>query len=204
MRCIAGICRRAPLGGGEIQRLGARMGSDQDGRPFSAGRSSSGLSNPGLACHERGRAGANERRIFLLSTPSCAEPDRDRAQDSGGVTGRVQPHLQHTSRLIRGRGPDAAHFDEKASMPQRSWSGMSTVSMGQNRPRCCAGLTAPAGQARAGGLPKRSTVIPNSRWIVWPNPCARCGRRRAAADSASLRTRPKRWRRRLPSGRRSG
>jgi adenylate cyclase len=30
------------------------MGSDKDGRPFSAGRFSSGVRNPGLACHERG------------------------------------------------------------------------------------------------------------------------------------------------------
>jgi len=56
----------------------------------------------------------------------------------------------------------------------------------------------------SGELPKRSTVIPNQEWIAWPNSCARRGRARAAAGSASLRTRSKHWRRRWPSGRRSG
>ena len=61
------------------------------------------------------------------------------------------------------------------------------------------------GSARLSGeLPKRSTVIPNHGWIAWPNSCARRGRARAAAGSASLRTRSKHWRRRWPSGRRSG
>jgi NAD(P)-dependent dehydrogenase (short-subunit alcohol dehydrogenase family) len=32
-------------------------------------------------------------------TPSCAEPDSGRPQDSGGVAGRVRPHLRHTFRL---------------------------------------------------------------------------------------------------------
>jgi short chain dehydrogenase len=52
MRCFAGLCRRSPLEGRQIQRAGARMGSDKDGWPFSAGRSSSGLCHPGVACHE--------------------------------------------------------------------------------------------------------------------------------------------------------
>jgi hypothetical protein len=51
-------------------------GSDKDGRRFSAGRSASRMRNAGVACHERGRVGAIERRVFLSSTPSCAEPDR--------------------------------------------------------------------------------------------------------------------------------
>src|SRR6266436_1863104 len=43
--------------------------------------------------------GYRERRVFLSSTPSCAEPDRGRPQDSGGVADRVRPHLRHSSRL---------------------------------------------------------------------------------------------------------
>ena len=81
VRCFAGICRRSPLERRQSQRAGAWMGSDKDGRPFSAGRSASGMRNPGVACHERGRVGAIERRVFLSSTPSCAEPDRGRHQD---------------------------------------------------------------------------------------------------------------------------
>jgi NAD(P)-dependent dehydrogenase (short-subunit alcohol dehydrogenase family) len=73
--------------------------SDKDGRPFSAGRSSSGMRNPGVACHQRGQIGTIERRVFLSSTASCAEPDRGRPQDSGGVAGRVWPHLRRISRL---------------------------------------------------------------------------------------------------------
>ncbi len=99
VRCFAGICRRSPLERRQSQRAGAWMGSDKDGRPFSAGRSASGMRNPGVACHERGRVGAIERRVFLSSTPSCAEPDRGRHQDSGRAAGRVPPHLRHTSRL---------------------------------------------------------------------------------------------------------
>jgi hypothetical protein len=38
-------------------------------------------------------------RVFLSSTPSCAESDRGRPQDSGRIAGRVRPHLWHTSRL---------------------------------------------------------------------------------------------------------
>ena len=75
------------------------MGSDKNGRPFSAGRSSSGLRNPGVACHERRRVGEIDWRVFLSSTPSCAESDRGRPQDSGRIAGRVRPHLWHTSRL---------------------------------------------------------------------------------------------------------
>jgi NAD(P)-dependent dehydrogenase (short-subunit alcohol dehydrogenase family) len=44
----------APLGRRESQRTGAWMGSDKDGRRFSAGRSASRMRNPGVACHERG------------------------------------------------------------------------------------------------------------------------------------------------------
>jgi hypothetical protein len=84
VRCFAGICRRSPLEGRQIQRAGARMGGDKDGRAFSAGRSSSGVRNPGVADHERGRLGAIDRRVFLSSAPSCAEPDRGQPQGSGG------------------------------------------------------------------------------------------------------------------------
>jgi hypothetical protein len=48
---------------------------------------------------EFGRVRAIERRVFLSSTPLCAEPDRGRLQNSGGVAGRVRPHLRHTCRL---------------------------------------------------------------------------------------------------------
>jgi len=34
------------------------MGANEDGRPFRPGRSSLRVRNPGLACHERGRARA--------------------------------------------------------------------------------------------------------------------------------------------------
>jgi hypothetical protein len=59
----------------------------------------SGLCNAGVARHERGRVGAIERRVFLLSTPSSAEPDRGRQQNAGGVAGRMRPHLGDTFRL---------------------------------------------------------------------------------------------------------
>ena len=108
VRCFVGVCRRSPLERRESQRAGAWMGSDKDGRRFSAGRSASRMRNPGGACHERGRVGAIERRVFLSSTPSCAEPDRGRPQDSGGVAGRVRPHLRHTSRLTR--APDGTQL----------------------------------------------------------------------------------------------
>ena len=49
---FTGICRRSPLEGRQIHCTGAWMGSDKDGRPFSTGRSSSGLRNPGVACYE--------------------------------------------------------------------------------------------------------------------------------------------------------
>ena len=52
VRCFAGICRRSPLERRESQRAGARMGSDKDGWPLGAGRSSPGVRNSGLACHE--------------------------------------------------------------------------------------------------------------------------------------------------------
>jgi NAD(P)-dependent dehydrogenase (short-subunit alcohol dehydrogenase family) len=52
LRCFARLCRRSPLERRQIQRAGAWMGSDKDGRPFSTGRSSSGVRNPGVACHE--------------------------------------------------------------------------------------------------------------------------------------------------------
>ena len=102
LRCLAGICRRSPLERRQSQRAGAWMGSDKDGRFFSAGRSASRMRNPDVACHERGRVGAIERRVFLSSTPSCAEPDRGRPRDSGRAAGRVRPHLRHTSRLTEG------------------------------------------------------------------------------------------------------
>src|SRR3984893_11560352 len=108
VRCFAEICRRSPLERRRIQRTGAWMGSDKDGRRFSAGRSASRMRNTGVACHERGRVGAIERRVFLSSTPSCAEPDSGRPQDSGRVAGRVPPHLRHISRLTRAAGWYAA------------------------------------------------------------------------------------------------
>jgi short chain dehydrogenase len=86
LRCFAGLCRRSPLERRQIQCAGAWMGSDKDGRPLSAGRSSSGVRNPGLACYERGRVGAVDWWVFLPSTPSCAEPDRERRQNAGRVT----------------------------------------------------------------------------------------------------------------------
>jgi NAD(P)-dependent dehydrogenase (short-subunit alcohol dehydrogenase family) len=76
-------------------------GRDKDGRPLSAGRSASGVHNPGVARHERGPFGAIDGRVFLSSTPSRAEPDRGRPQDSRGAAGRVRPHFRHTSRLTR-------------------------------------------------------------------------------------------------------
>src|ERR1700737_358878 len=106
--CFSGIFRRSPLERRESQRTGAWMGSDKDGRRFSAGRSASRMRNPGVACHERGRVGAIERRVFLSSTPSCAEPDSVRPQDAGRVAGRVPPHLRHISRLTRAAGWNTA------------------------------------------------------------------------------------------------
>ena len=76
VRCIAGICGRSPLERRQIQRAGTRMGSDKNGRSFGPGRSSPGMCHPGLARHERGRAGAIDGWVFLSSTPSCAEPNR--------------------------------------------------------------------------------------------------------------------------------
>jgi len=81
----------------DVQSTGAWMGSDKDGRPLSTGRSSSGVRNPGLACYERGRIGAIDRRVFLSSTPSCAEPDCERRQDPGGATRGVPSDLWRAS-----------------------------------------------------------------------------------------------------------
>jgi len=54
------------------------------------------------------------------------------------------------------------------------------------------------------GIEKRARVIADSQRIVSSSPCARHERATAVAGSASPRMRPKRWRRHLPSGRRSG
>ena len=83
VRCFAGICRRSSLERRQIQCARAWMGSDKHGRPLSAGRSSSGVRNPGLACHERGRVCAIDLLVFLSSTPSYPERDRQRCRDSG-------------------------------------------------------------------------------------------------------------------------
>lgn len=61
----------------QIERAGARLGGDEDGRPFSAGRSASGLPNPGMAGHQRRRVGTFERWVFLSAAASFAEPDRE-------------------------------------------------------------------------------------------------------------------------------
>ena len=97
---------------------------------LSTGRSASGVRNAGLACHERGRVGAIHRGVFLSSTTACAEPDRSCAQDSGRVAGGMQAHLWHTSRLTRGRGPDAAVESDcplpplvRAASSERHWRG---------------------------------------------------------------------------------
>ena len=97
LRCFARLCRRSPLERRQIQCAGAWMGSDKDGRPLSAGRSSSGVRNPGLACYERRRAGAIDRWVFLSSTPSCAEPDCERRQDPGGATRGMPSDLWRAS-----------------------------------------------------------------------------------------------------------
>ena len=74
---------------------------------------------------EFGRVRAIERRVFLSSTPSCAEPDRGRPQDSGGVAGRVRPHLRHSFRLTL--RPDGTHPGQLVFRPTRSrkmlWDG---------------------------------------------------------------------------------
>jgi hypothetical protein len=80
------------------------MGADKDGRPFSPGRSSAGVCNPGVARHERRHVGAIDWRVFLSSKPSCAEPDRERRRDSGGAACRVRPHLRRSSRLTLAPG----------------------------------------------------------------------------------------------------
>ena len=54
------------------------------------------------------------------------------------------------------------------------------------------------------GIEKRARVIADSQRIVSSSLCARHERATAVAGSASPRMRPKRWRRHLPSGRRSG
>jgi glyoxylase-like metal-dependent hydrolase (beta-lactamase superfamily II) len=56
-----------------ITVMGAWLGAHEDGRPFSPRRSPSGLRHPGVARHERRRAGAIDRRVFLSSTAACAE-----------------------------------------------------------------------------------------------------------------------------------
>jgi NAD(P)-dependent dehydrogenase (short-subunit alcohol dehydrogenase family) len=67
------------------------------GGPSAPGRSSSGVRNPGLACHERRRTGAIDGWIFLSSAPSCAERDRKRRQDSGGATRGMPSDLRRAS-----------------------------------------------------------------------------------------------------------
>ncbi len=101
LRCSARICRRPALEERPIQRAGAWMGADEDGRPFSSGRSSPRVCNPGVARHKRRCVGAIDGRVFLSPTPSRAERDRERRRDPGGVTRRVRPHLRYPShRLI--------------------------------------------------------------------------------------------------------
>ena len=101
VRCSARICRRSAVEERPIQRAGAGMGADKDGRLSSSGRSSPGIRNPGVACHERRLVGSIYWRLFLSSTPSCAERDRQRCGDSRGAACRVRPHLGHpVSRLI--------------------------------------------------------------------------------------------------------
>ena len=105
--CSARICRRAALEERPIQRAGARMGADEDGRPFSSRRSAAGVCDPDVACHERRRVSALDGWVFLSSTPSRAERDRRRRRDSGGVTRRVRPHLRHPAhRLISALRPE--------------------------------------------------------------------------------------------------
>jgi NAD(P)-dependent dehydrogenase (short-subunit alcohol dehydrogenase family) len=58
-----------------------------------------GPSAPDDLRRERRRVGEIDWPVFLSSTPSCAESDRGRPQDSGRIAGRVRPHLWHTSRL---------------------------------------------------------------------------------------------------------
>ena len=95
LRCSARICRRPALEERPIQRAGAWMGADEDGRPFSSGRSSPRVCNPGVARHKRRCVGAIDGRVFLSSAPSRAERDRERHRDSGGVTRRMRPHLRY-------------------------------------------------------------------------------------------------------------
>ena len=65
------------------------------GGPFSPRRSSAKLCHPGMARHERGPIGAIDWRVFLSSTPSCAEPGCERCQHPGGAARRVRPHLRY-------------------------------------------------------------------------------------------------------------
>ena len=72
-------------------------GGDKDGRPLSTRRSASGMRNSGLACRERGRAGAIDRWVLFSSTSSHAQPDCERRQDPGGATCGMSSDLRRAS-----------------------------------------------------------------------------------------------------------
>ena len=142
VRCFVGICRRSPLERCQIQRAGAWMGSDKDGRPFSAGRSASGIRNPGLACHERGRVGqpttspwqshvtgCPKRRVDLrpcleLSTASVSYSARSSCSVTAAAVANAgdlatEPRLED----VRPREPRCCN---PGSMPQR-WNNILSI-----------------------------------------------------------------------------
>ena len=127
LRCFARLCRRSTLERRQIQRAGAWLGGDKDGRSFSPRRSSAKLCHPGMARHERGPIGAIDWRVFLSSTPLCAEQDRQRCRDSGGAACRVLPRLGHpanrlilrcalASAVLRGYEQDRISFADRGAI----------------------------------------------------------------------------------------
>jgi len=67
VRCFAGICRRSPVARRQIQRAGAWMGSDKDGRPFSASWENTGnFTRLGLRGRLLGSNAATDSTVYRV------------------------------------------------------------------------------------------------------------------------------------------
>ena len=97
-RCDAGLRHCSALAGRLLERAGARMGADQDGRFRRARRHGSGASDPGLARCGRRYEGRCHGSVFLSPEAHGAEPAVPRRGSAG------PPHRD----LLRNLGSAAA------------------------------------------------------------------------------------------------
>jgi len=91
LRRVACFRRRSALEECLVQRTGARLGTDQDGRSFGTRWYEKGACNAGMARHEWRSTGAVDRQIFLPPEASGAQSDRSGRQSSGRATRWVRP-----------------------------------------------------------------------------------------------------------------